>query len=66
MRKYAEVIQPSPVEDKDELVACLDVTDEPDGGLSVMADLKTIYPGCNYQWHECKHDDRQGCLMIAA
>lgn len=60
MRKWAEVIdnrtlgadgQPS-----NEIMAALDVTGEADGGETVMADLKTIYPGLRYRWHYCEHN----------
>ena len=64
MRKWAEVY----VEDKlgditgRKQVAALDVTDEPDGGSSVMADLKSAYGSdATYQWHYCYHDEGKSC-----
>ena len=45
-----------------EQVAALDVTDEPDGGLSVMADLKLAYTTtAKFEWHECYHDEGTAC-----
>lgn len=70
MRKWAEVIDNLTLDASgqptNELIACLDVTDESDGGQAVLADLMIVYPGLLFRWHECFHDMDKSCRIEAA
>jgi len=59
MRKWAQAYADSGM--GREQVASLDVTDESDGGLSVMADFKKAYGSeAKYEWEFCHHDEGEG------
>ncbi len=65
MRKWAEVFRNKTTGMPGcEQLAAIDVTDELDGGDSVMVDLKAAY-GTNvlYHFHFCRHDDGQSCRV---
>ena len=68
MKKWAEAIVTTPGTPfpLTELVACLDVSGEADGGAQVMADLKVLYPTAQYRWHLCEHDDGRDCEVLPA
>jgi hypothetical protein len=60
MIKWAEAYQKTG--ELNEKVAAIDVTNEVDGGDSVISELKTIYgDSAIYQYHFCYHDDGKPC-----
>jgi len=68
MYKFAEVHQSTPAGGfifRTQLAA-LAVTSEPDGGAETMTQLKIAYPGAEYRWHYCNHDEGGGCRTEVA
>ena len=63
MRKWLEVFQNKTTGIPGlEQLAAIDVADETDGGVSVMAELKTIYgTDVIYRFHNCEHDEGGPC-----
>lgn len=66
MRKFAEVFTSSKTNGETvwTKVDGVDVTDEPDGGQSVVDALKATHGlDASYRYHYCRHDEYASCTV---